>query len=153
MMLCDAVQAAEGKLFILGGGWSMTGPAPAPYGIAILIEVPWDRANEQIPVGLELLTEDGMPVSESGPEGDVPVRIDGQIEVGRPPGLAPGSPLVVPMAVNIGPMPLPPGSRYFWQLSINKESNGDWRLPFSIRPLPAGGGGGFGPTDFNMPMG
>ena len=26
MMLADAAQAVEGKLYILGGGWSVTGP-------------------------------------------------------------------------------------------------------------------------------
>jgi hypothetical protein len=147
MLLCDAVQAAEGKLYVLGGGWSLTGPGPAPSGLAILIEVPWDQANQRFPVALELLTEDGIPVTEQDPSGSgTPVRVDGQIEVGRPPGMAPGTPLSVPMAVNIGPLPLTPGARYYWQLTIGTETDEDWRLPFSVRD--ASPGGGFGPTDF-----
>jgi hypothetical protein len=149
MMLCDAVQAVEGKLYVLGGGWSVTGPGPAPSGLAILIEVPWDQANQKIDVALELLTEDGVPVTEPDPTGSAPVRVDGQIEVGRPPGMAPGTPLMVPMAVNIGPLPLTPGARYYWQLAIGNETNTDWRLPFAVRaPAPSGS---FGATDFGMP--
>ena len=30
MLLCDAAQVADGKLYVLGGGWSMTGPDPVP---------------------------------------------------------------------------------------------------------------------------
>ena len=30
LLLADAAQAAEGKLYVLGGGWSVTGPGPAP---------------------------------------------------------------------------------------------------------------------------
>ena len=28
ILLADAAQAVEGKLFVLGGGWSVTGPEP-----------------------------------------------------------------------------------------------------------------------------
>ena len=31
MMLCDAAQVSDGKLYVLGGGWSMTGPDPVPF--------------------------------------------------------------------------------------------------------------------------
>ena len=36
LMLADAAQVSEGKLHILGGGWSVTGP-PAPSAIALLV--------------------------------------------------------------------------------------------------------------------
>ena len=150
MMLCDAVQASEGKLYILGGGWSVTGPGPAPSGVALLLEVPWGQANQKIPVVLELLTEDGAPVLDMDPSAPTAVRIEGEIEVGRAPGLAPGTPLNVPMAINIGPLPLNPGARYYWQLTIGDETNENWRLPFAVRaPLPAGPMGGA--TDFGLP--
>ena len=32
MMLCDAAQVADGKLFILGGGWSLIGPGSDAFG-------------------------------------------------------------------------------------------------------------------------
>ena len=42
------------------------------------------------------------------------------------------------MAINIGPLPLPPGQRYVWELSIDGESRPDWHLAFSTRPDAAG---------------
>ena len=62
MMLADAAQEVGGKLYILGGGWSVTGPMPTPMAIALKIEVPWDRTNEKHELLLELLDEDGNPV-------------------------------------------------------------------------------------------
>ena len=35
ILLADAAQAAEGKLYVLGGGWSITGPDPSPMALAI----------------------------------------------------------------------------------------------------------------------
>src|SRR3989304_5729195 len=45
MLLADAAQAIGGKLYILGGGWSVTGPHPTAAAIAPQIEGPWDEAN------------------------------------------------------------------------------------------------------------
>ena len=47
MMLADSAQAVAGKLYILGGGWSMTGPAATPSALAIKFEVPWEAAKPQ----------------------------------------------------------------------------------------------------------
>ena len=48
-------------------------------------------------------------------------------------GIEPGTPLELPLAVNSGPLPLEPGSRYEWRLSIDGEGDEDWRLAFSVR--------------------
>ena len=45
LMLADYATVSDGKLSIVGGGWSVTGPEPVPFGIALLIQVPWDQAN------------------------------------------------------------------------------------------------------------
>ena len=45
MLLCDAAQVAYGKLYILGGGWSMTGPDPVPSAVALKIHVDWHEAE------------------------------------------------------------------------------------------------------------
>jgi len=145
MLLCDAAEASEGKLFILGGGWTITGPGPSPSAVALLIEVPWDQANHRNKLVLELLNEDGQPVIQPGPI-PVPARVETEFEVGRPAGIAPGTPLTVPLAVSIGPMQLTPGGRYYWKLTLNGESHEDWRLPFSVRPMPILPGG-FGPAE------
>ena len=45
MLLCDAAQVSDGKLYILGGGWSMTGPDPVPSAVALKIDVDWHEAE------------------------------------------------------------------------------------------------------------
>jgi hypothetical protein len=132
MLLADAVQAAEGKLYILGGGWSIRAPEPVPMAIALYVQVPWDRTNEQHAWALELLDADGQPVLV-GEDGEEPVRVEGGFEVGRPPGLKPGTPIDVPLAINFGPLPLEPGGRYEFRLAIDGETDEDWRLAFSTR--------------------
>ena len=57
MMLADAAQVANGKLFILGGGWSVTGPEPSPSAIVLKIAVPWDQANKSHHLLLSLIDD------------------------------------------------------------------------------------------------
>jgi hypothetical protein len=128
MLLADAAQVADGKLYILGGGWSMTGPMEVPSAIAIKIEVPWDQANRQHHFDLELFDSDGQTVKM----GTEAVRIQGQFETGRPAGLAPGTPLDVPLAISIGPLALAPG-RYVWRCSVDGETHEDWEIYFTKR--------------------
>ena len=137
MLLCDAAQAVNGKLYVLGGGWNVTGPDPAPSAIAIQIDVPWDRTNTRHKLRLDLVTDDGQPVPIPSPTGQSPAQITAEFEVGRPAGHRAGTPLSVVLAVNLGPLPLPAGSRYEWRCSINEETRDDWRVAFSTRaPAP-----------------
>ena len=71
--------------------------------------------------------------TEDGEEEPIVFFDDLVFEVGRPPGLKPGTPLDFPVAVNSGPLPLEPGGRYEWRLSIDGRSDEDWRLPFTTR--------------------
>src|SRR6188768_2992525 len=115
MLLADYAVVADGKLYVSGGGWSVTSPG-APSAIAMKLDVPWDRANTQLHLRLRLIGQDGGPVSLPGPEGPQPVEINGDVEVGRPSGVVPGADLDFPLAFQIGPLPLQPGQRYEWVL-------------------------------------
>jgi hypothetical protein len=138
MLLADAAQEVGGKLYILGGGWSIIGPDPANFAIAVYMQTPWDQANVRQNFRLELLDADGEPVVLTTPTGDEqPLVIEGQHEAGRPPGLKPGTPLDGAFAVNFAGMPLPPGCRLEFRLSINGETDEDWTLPFTTRPEAA----------------
>jgi hypothetical protein len=134
MLLADFAQVSDGKLIVIGGGWSMTGPEPMPFGIAILIRVPWDQANHRHVMRLELLDADGQLVTVDVEDGTEPIVFfdDVEFEVGRPAGVKPGTPLDLPLAVNAGPMPLGPGV-YEWRLTIDGLGDEDWRLPFTVR--------------------
>ena len=87
MLLADAAQAVDGKLYVLGGGWSVTGPEPAPMAIALKIDVPWDEANKRHKFQLALLDADGQPVIVPTPTGERPFELTGEFETGRPAGL------------------------------------------------------------------
>jgi hypothetical protein len=140
-LLCDAAQAVGGKLYILGGGWNIIGPDPAPTAIAIYVEVSWDLTNVKHPWRLELLDADDQPVMVPTPMGEQPLVLEGMLEVGRPVGVQPGIGLGIPLAINLGPIPLAPASRYVWRLTIAGHSEDKWRLPFSTRPARAGSQG------------
>src|SRR5688572_18384914 len=104
MMLADAAQVVSGKLYILGGGWSVIYGA-APLALALKIEVPWHQATDKHTLRIELLDADGQPVL--GPEGDKPlVAIDGTFSTGIPAGMKAGTPVDAVHAFSIPPLPL-----------------------------------------------
>lgn len=131
MLLADHAQAAEGKLNLIGAGWTITSglPNPIPFAIGIIIMVPWDQSNMQHRFDLDLLDSDGQRVAD--PEG-TPIHLDGQFEVGRPPGAPHGIALEQIFALNFGPIPLPPGQRWQWRCSINGEPAAS--CEFTTRP-------------------
>jgi hypothetical protein len=129
LLLADSAQVADGKLYVLGGGLNEIGPGAQPLAIAMLIEVPWDRTDIRHDWRFELLDEDGTPVLYD----DQPIQVTGQFEVTRPDGLAPGTPLNVPMAINFAALPVAPGTGYVWRLSVDDTGEPDWVLPFRVR--------------------
>lgn len=123
LILCDAAQADPntGKIHMLGAGWSLTGSPTAPHAVAILVKVPWDRANQQIHGTLALVDPDGRPIELPTPGRDLTeIIMEFDLEVGRPAGLEPGSMIDAAMAFNIGALPLPCG-RYQWRLDLGDQ--------------------------------
>ena len=109
MLLCDAAQVSDGKLYILGGGWSMTGPDPVPSAVALKIDVDWHEAETSHHWELFFEDADGRPVLMETAEGTQPVEVRGEFTVSQPQGIPEGSPIDVALAVNLGPIPLAPG--------------------------------------------
>jgi hypothetical protein len=115
-LLCDAADDTGGKLNILGGGWSQVGAdLPFNMALAILATVPWDQTNKQFIIEAKLMTEDGeiVELDERGP-----VVANGQLEVGRPPGMKPGTSINVPMALKFSGVVLPAGG-YRWEIDVD----------------------------------
>jgi hypothetical protein len=131
LLLADAAQVVGAKLYILGGGWRVTGPGFGPAALVAVFEVPWDRSNEQIGFEIALRDADGEPVRLS----DIEVKIAGQMEVGRPIGHPKGSGLPAQLALNVPALPLVPGRDYEWRLTVDGEER-DWRLPFRVSETP-----------------
>jgi hypothetical protein len=106
LIIADAVEAVKGKLYMMGGGWdrwtSQSYPSPIHLGIALGLLVPWDETNERQRISVSIVDADGKAV--------VP-QIEAGVEVGRPPGMTPGSAQRALLAINAG-FPLPNPGRY-----------------------------------------
>jgi hypothetical protein len=130
LLLADFARVADGKLDVIGGGWSMMN-AQGPFGffVAALFQIPWDQTNHQLTFRLELLDADGHGVPAEN--GDT-IRAEGEFEAGRPPGLRPGTPVDAPLVVPFGPLMLDDG-RYEIRLTIDGETKEDWFVAFTLR--------------------
>src|SRR3954469_18764164 len=96
LMLADYATVADGKLTIVGGGWTVTGPGPAPFAIALKLEVPWHQAMDSHKLRLELLDADGKPVLSQMPQGMLPISIEALMESASaniPVDVKPGTPI------------------------------------------------------------
>ncbi|MGQ0848616.1 MAG: DUF6941 family protein [Actinomycetota bacterium] len=70
-LLADAVQAVQGKLFILGGGWDTlyVGDFPVRHpslAIALRVKVPWSAGARQLRVAVDLQDADGAQLLPGG---------------------------------------------------------------------------------------
>lgn len=59
--LADAAQVVGGKLYVLGGGWSVIQPG-APFAICGKVGIPWHQGTDHHKLVLELVDGDGDPV-------------------------------------------------------------------------------------------
>jgi hypothetical protein len=115
IILCDAAEQINGKLYILGGGWThlLSPNQPTNVALAMMIRVSLEEAGKQHKLEVSLLGEDGEPVLLGGN----PVKLEGAFEVGAPSGMKPGRELIAPVALQFG-LALPPGD-YVWELRVD----------------------------------
>jgi len=77
-----------GKLYVLGGGWSIYRGSPVTMALAVKILVPWDAANVPHDFSARLLTEDGgdpvLATAEGGPRRPPSSSRGGSKQDGRP---------------------------------------------------------------------
>jgi hypothetical protein len=127
VLLCDAAESVNGKLYILGAGWSQTlADHPTNMALAIKLLIPWSRANESFTVRASLIDEDSEEAVEVGPG-----RIMGEasVEVGRRPGLPRGMPLDAAFVFPFPEVRLPQGG-YVWIVEINNKEKA--RIPIQV---------------------
>jgi hypothetical protein len=134
LLLADFARVADGKLDVIGGGWSvMNAQGPFGFVVAALFQIPWDQTNQMHRFRLELLDADGQGVPTA--EGET-IRAEGEFEAGRPAGLRPGTPVDAPLVVPFGPLVLEEG-RYEIRLTIDEETKEDWFVAFTMRQAGA----------------
>ena len=129
LILADYVEMVGGKLYVMGGGWDVltvnTGfPLPQQCGIAASFRVPWDQTNQRHNVEIQVLTQDGNIVA----------RIGGQIEVGRPAGIAPGQDQRAQLAGNL-PLTFDSPGTYVIRALIEEQEGGSVHFNVVEGPL------------------
>jgi len=108
LVLADSAQVVGNKLFLMGGGWDVltinTGfPAQHRMAIAASFRVPWNETNQKHNSEIELRTEDGQTIA----------KIEGQFEVGRPPGIKGGQDQRIQFAADLAVPINAPGTYVF----------------------------------------
>ncbi len=100
LILADSAQVVGNKLYILGGGWDrLTVNAGFPVNqrcaVAISVKVPWNETNQKHAFEVEVVSEDA-----GTEEPKSLLKVGGQFEVGRPPGIPPGHEQRVQLAID-----------------------------------------------------
>jgi hypothetical protein len=118
LLLCDAAQAADGKLYVIGGGWShlRVPDAPTNIALAVLLIIDWDETNEPHKIEAVLMTDDGDAVEVH----DQPIHLSAQVEVGRPAGMKRGMSINAPLTFSVNGLALPAGG-YRWEIHANDQ--------------------------------
>lgn len=128
ILLCDAAQVADGKLYILGGGWSQGNVVgPFQFSVALRVITAWNETNTRHQFTLRILTPDGQVLL--GPRGNPMFEMQGEFEVGRPPGTPHGANQVNCLAVPLPPFLFETGT-YEFRFEVGGETVG--REPFRI---------------------
>jgi hypothetical protein len=131
IILCDFAQATpDGKLTLVGAGWSFINPGPGLFGVGIMVELDQSETGKKHTWELVLRDADGRPVND--PKGN-PVRVAGGFLPQHPPADFPaGMPVKAGIAWNFAGLPLPPASRF--QLVLVIDNSLTVVEDFSTRP-------------------
>jgi hypothetical protein len=122
VLIADAVENVNGKLYVMGGGWAVFRSASFPvqvrFGIAASLLVSWEETNAQHDVHIKVAENPDRPRQAANIQ---PLEIGSKIQVMRPPGLEEGSMQRVFLAVN-GNLPIPYAGKYRVTATVGKLS-------------------------------
>lgn len=83
VMLADAAEAVNGKVYVIGGGFTVLGMAnfalPHRCAMAASFRIPWSHTNRRLPVSCHLETIDGERLDGWA--------MSGEVEAGRAAGM------------------------------------------------------------------
>lgn len=126
MMLADAAQVSNNKLYVLGGGWERLSvasdfPVRQRASLALAFSIPWSETNQRHGFTVRIVDEDGK---------DVHGAINGHFETGRPAGLAPGADQRVQVAIDLS-MNLEKEGVYVVEATLAEQETS--RATFTVR--------------------
>ena len=129
LLLANHVEAAEGRLFISGGGWSTLrrlvpqgGGTPLSHiGIAVIVAVPWHQTNIQHNLKIELRDEDAKILAS------IPLPI----KAGRPVESRPGQIQYVGVGLTTD-IPFPHAGDYEVIVRIDGSDDSERRWVFQV---------------------
>lgn len=133
LILADAARVVGNKLYLLGGGWdSLIVSSEFPVGlrcaVAFSAKVPWNETNQRHAFELEVASEE--------PGTETPknlLKIGGQFEVGRPPGIPLGQDQRVQLAIDMDLKIDAPGTKVVVARIEGQEMR---RIHFNVVPGP-----------------
>ena len=102
LILADSAQVIGNKLYLLGGGWDVLAarkdfPFDQRCAIAVAVKIPWGETNQKHSFEIEMISED-----KDTEEIKSMVKVGGQFEVGRPPGIQLGQDQRIQLAIDMG---------------------------------------------------
>jgi hypothetical protein len=116
-LIADSAQVADGKLYVLGGGWERLTvpniPVSRNIDIATRVIVSWTETNRPLTFELQLVTEDGEALLNPAATPSV--------TVGRPVHLREGSDQAVPLVLKVNGVSLKQAGRYAFILTYGGE--------------------------------
>ncbi|MFN8616892.1 MAG: hypothetical protein U0837_07315 [Dehalococcoidia bacterium] len=85
LVLAEHAEVTGNKLYLMGGGWDTMTVAEVPANVRLIlaagVRIEWDETNAPVPLLVRVDDDDAQEV----------FRLEGQMNVGRPPHLPPGT--------------------------------------------------------------
>jgi len=115
LITADAATVSDGKVNILGGGWTRITAGPANFTLVARIDIPWTMTNKQLPWSLALVDQDGRPYVPDG--NATPVELAGELQIERHDDSNYGTSFEAPMLFPFVGLPLSTGT-YEWVFTV-----------------------------------
>ena len=131
LILADAAQVVGEKLYLLGGGWDRLTvntefPLVHPIALAMSCKVPWIETNQKHDIELEVTDQDHT---------DILARLDVGLEVGRLPGMEPGTEQRAQLAASF-PIKIEKPGLYEINARIKNSDAPSERITLTVVPGP-----------------